>query len=103
MDHNDHVNLLRPANLTQGGTWADLGAGGGAFTLALRELVGLDATIYAVDKDRSSLRELENAHRARFDTSPPSSPLTPSRRRCPFGRTKLIPLNVEDRVPQVYH
>lgn len=69
MDHNDHVNLLRPANLTQGGTWADLGAGGGAFTLALRELIGLDAVIYAVDKDRSSLRELENAHRARFDTS----------------------------------
>jgi ubiquinone/menaquinone biosynthesis C-methylase UbiE len=69
MDHKDHVNLLRPANLDQGGTWADFGAGSGAFTLALRELIGLDATIYAVDKDRSSLRELENAHRARFATT----------------------------------
>lgn len=69
MDHHDHVNLLRPANLTQGGTWADLGAGGGAFTLALRELVGLDSIIYAVDKDRSALRGLENAYHTRFNTS----------------------------------
>ena len=69
MDHNDHVNLLRPANLTPGGTWADLGSGNGAFTLALRELVGLDATIYAVDKDRSALRVLDDAHQSRFSTS----------------------------------
>ena len=69
MDHKDHVNLLRPANLTQGGVYADFGAGSGAFTLALRELVGLDATIYAVDKDHSSLNELESTHRARFNTS----------------------------------
>ena len=69
MDHNDHVNLLRPANLKPGGTYADFGAGGGAFTLALRELVGIDAQIYAVDKDKSALRELENSHRARFNTT----------------------------------
>jgi len=69
MDHNDHVNLLRPAGLPQGGTYADFGAGSGAFTLALRELVGLDATIYAVDNDRASLKELEANHRARFDTT----------------------------------
>lgn len=69
MNHNDHVNLLRPANLPQGGVWADFGAGSGAFTLALRELVGADGVIYAVDKDKSSLRELENSHRTRFDTT----------------------------------
>jgi ubiquinone/menaquinone biosynthesis C-methylase UbiE len=69
MDHNDHVNLLRPANLPQGGTYADFGAGGGAFTLALRELIGLDATIYAVDNDRASLKELESNHRARFNST----------------------------------
>src|SRR5690349_16991983 len=68
MDHNDHVNLLRPANLSSG-IYADFGAGSGAFTLALRELVGLDATIYAVDKDRGSLQQLESAHRARFNTN----------------------------------
>jgi len=69
MNHNDHVNLLRPANFNQGGLYADFGAGSGAFTLALRELVGLDATIYAVDKDKSSLRELEKSHRARFNST----------------------------------
>lgn len=68
MDHSDHVNLLRPANLTQG-IYADLGAGSGAFTLALREIIGLDSTIHAVDKDKSSLDELEKAHRARFNTT----------------------------------
>jgi len=69
MDHTDHVNLLRPANLQQGGIYADFGAGSGAFTLALRELIGLDATIYAVDKDRVSLNQLDSAHRARFNTT----------------------------------
>ena len=69
MDHNDHVNLLRPANLNQSGIYADFGAGSGAFTLALRELVGLDATIYAVDKDKTALHELENSHRARFNST----------------------------------
>lgn len=69
MDHKDHVDLLRPANLTAGGTWADFGAGSGAFTLALRELVGPHANIYAVDKDQRALRELEKAHREKFTTS----------------------------------
>lgn len=69
MDHDDHVNLLRPADLLQGGTYADFGAGGGAFTLALRELIGPDAKIYAVDNDRRSLNELESNYRARFNTT----------------------------------
>ena len=69
MDHTDHVNLLKPANLPAGGTWADFGAGSGAFTLALRELVGPHANIYAVDKDQRALRNLEKAHREKFTTS----------------------------------
>ena len=69
MNHTDHVNLLKPADLPFGGIWADFGAGSGAFTLALRELIGPHADIYAVDKDKSSLRELENSHHARFNTS----------------------------------
>ena len=68
MNHNDHVDLLRPANIAPG-IYADLGAGSGAFTLALRELVGLDSTIHAVDKNKSSLHELEKAHRARFHST----------------------------------
>ena len=66
MDHADHVNLLRPAGLTPGASFADLGAGSGAFTLALRELLGPGAEIYAVDKDRNRLNALEGAHRSRF-------------------------------------
>lgn len=69
MNHNDHVDLLRPADLSPGSSWADLGAGSGAFTLALRELLGLSADIYAVDRDRGRLVELEKAHQARFGTS----------------------------------
>lgn len=57
MNHNDHVALLRmgvgPAG--DGAVWADLGAGDGAFTLALAELLGPGATIYAVDRDRRAL------------------------------------------------
>jgi ubiquinone/menaquinone biosynthesis C-methylase UbiE len=75
MDHKDHVNLLRPANLPPGGIWADLGAGSGAFTLALRELVGPAATIYAVDKDRGALHRLESTHRSRFSSTDHLIPL----------------------------
>jgi ubiquinone/menaquinone biosynthesis C-methylase UbiE len=66
MDHHDHVNLLRPADLPFGASFADLGAGSGAFTLALRELLGLSAELYAVDRDRNRLNALEQAHRSMF-------------------------------------
>jgi ubiquinone/menaquinone biosynthesis C-methylase UbiE len=66
MDHRDHVNLLRPADLSPGGLWADLGAGSGAFTLALRELLGPGGVVYAVDKDKRSLDSLARAYRSRF-------------------------------------
>lgn len=62
MDHADHVRLLRDG-VTGGGTWADLGAGTGAFTLALAELVGPGGEVIAVDRDRGALRELEHALR----------------------------------------
>ncbi|CAN5431195.1 hypothetical protein BH10CHL1_BH10CHL1_17310 [soil metagenome] len=68
MNHTDHVNLLRggiPSPLP-GGIWADLGSGGGAFTLALAELLGPTAEIYSVDKDAGALREQERAIRIQF-------------------------------------
>jgi ubiquinone/menaquinone biosynthesis C-methylase UbiE len=67
MNHRDHVDLLRPADLSPSGIWADLGAGSGAFTLALRELLGPDASIYAIDKDGRRLEELKRAYQTRFD------------------------------------
>ena len=42
----------------RGGRWADLGAGEGAFTLALAELLGPQAHIVAVDKDRRALNAI---------------------------------------------
>ena len=66
MDHQDHVNLLRAGVPGPGGVWADLGAGTGAFTLALAELLGPEGEIYAVDKDARALRRQEQAMRAHF-------------------------------------
>ena len=66
MNHGDHVALLRPATLAPATVWADFGAGTGAFTLALRELLGPESEIYAVDKDRARLAELQHAWRAHF-------------------------------------
>jgi ubiquinone/menaquinone biosynthesis C-methylase UbiE len=66
LNHNDYVELLRPADLPQGGVWADLGAGAGAFTMALRELVGSEAVIYAVDADAPRLQDLQQEYGKRF-------------------------------------
>jgi len=66
MDHADHVELLRGGVGRPGGTWADFGAGAGAFTLALAELVGPAAEVIAVDRDARRLRENERAMRGRF-------------------------------------
>jgi len=62
MDHADHVRLLAGAiRQDEGGTWADLGAGSGAFTLALADLIGPDGVIHAVDRDRGALADLRSA------------------------------------------
>ena len=59
MDHADHVRLLaRGFRQGEGGEWADLGAGTGAFTLALADLIGPSGVIHAVDRDRVALAEL---------------------------------------------
>lgn len=66
MNHTDHVALLQRGVTQQGGVWADLGAGTGAFTLALAELLGDAGAIYAVDRDRSALERLARNVRARY-------------------------------------
>src|SRR5512136_1396229 len=66
MNHDDHVYLLRGGIPKPGGVWADLGSGWGAFTLALADLIGPTGRIYSVDKDPNSMREQEQALRARF-------------------------------------
>lgn len=55
MDHSDHVRLIREGVLGGGTTWADLGSGEGAFTLALADLLGPGGSIHSVDRDAHAL------------------------------------------------
>jgi ubiquinone/menaquinone biosynthesis C-methylase UbiE len=48
------------------GVWADLGAGSGAFTLALAELLEPDGRIFVVDQDAGALKRNESTLRKRF-------------------------------------
>jgi SAM-dependent methyltransferase len=67
VNHADHVRLIAPGiDPGAGGRWADFGAGGGAFTLALRDVAGEDVEIIAVDRDRGSLRALRAEMERRF-------------------------------------
>lgn len=69
MNHADHVHLLQGGVEAQGGVWADLGSGTGAFTLALADLLGPAGVIYSVDKDRGALRSQQQAMSSRFSTT----------------------------------
>ena len=71
MDHADHVELLRAGldGVAAGERWADMGAGSGAFSLALAELLGPGATVIAVDRDAGALRANAQAMAARFPSS----------------------------------
>jgi len=78
VDHADHVALISPAVLAgpapvqdagpsaRPSTWADIGAGTGAFTLALADLLGPGAEIIAVDRDGHALRDNAASIAARF-------------------------------------
>jgi SAM-dependent methyltransferase len=66
MDHRDHLALIRGGVATPGGTWADIGAGEGPFTLALADLLGPGARIIAVDRDAGALRANAEAMAQRF-------------------------------------
>ena len=73
MDHADHVGLIRlGVEGATDGPWADLGAGTGAFTLALADLLGPGGRITAVDRDAGDLHENARRVRAAF----PSTDLT---------------------------
>ncbi len=72
MNHSDHVALLREGVRPRGhpggaaAVWADLGAGDGAFTLALADLLGEGATIHTVDRDGAALARGAAEARRRF-------------------------------------
>jgi ubiquinone/menaquinone biosynthesis C-methylase UbiE len=66
MDHGDHVALIRIGVDDAGKRWLELGAGTGAFTLALLDLLGDGADVVAIDRDAAALRTLEAAVERRF-------------------------------------
>jgi len=66
VEHTDLVGLLRDGIDAKGGEWADLGAGEGAFTLALADLLGPGAHITAVDRDAGTIRGLAAEMGKRF-------------------------------------
>jgi ubiquinone/menaquinone biosynthesis C-methylase UbiE len=68
MDHADHVRLLRDGVRGGGMTWADLGSGEGAFTLALADLLGPHGSIHSVDRDRRALEVQSRRLDAAFPT-----------------------------------
>lgn len=56
MVHEDHVRLLKKGITPQEGkVWGDIGSGDGAFTLALRDILGEDAEIFSIDRDEKRL------------------------------------------------
>jgi len=75
MEHADHVALLRIGVPERGPDapftrWADLGSGTGAFTFALADLLGANAEIVSLDRDRRALQNQRQAMTAHFPETP---------------------------------
>jgi ubiquinone/menaquinone biosynthesis C-methylase UbiE len=66
VDHRDHVALIRDGVAGAGRRWLELGAGEGAFTLALADLLGPEGSIVAVDRDARALANLGERMAAAF-------------------------------------
>ena len=66
MNHADHVALIRTGVEGAGPRWLELGAGEGAFTLALADVLGPAARIVALDRDRRALEQMRTRIGARF-------------------------------------
>ncbi|MPZ19988.1 MAG: methyltransferase domain-containing protein [Luteitalea sp.] len=69
MQHNKAVDLIGKGVQRGDTAWADLGSGDGTFTRALRELLGPDADIYAVDVDGSTLKSQKKVLGSHADLS----------------------------------
>jgi ubiquinone/menaquinone biosynthesis C-methylase UbiE len=87
VDRAEMVALIRGGVHAPGGVWADLGAGTGNFTWALRELLGARGAIYAVDRDRTAI---ERQRAAMAQAAAPSATILPI--QADFTRPLALPL-----------
>ncbi len=59
MEVSRAIQMIQPGVPQEKGSWADLGAGDGTFTLALQQLLPSGSTIHALDKSPHLLWRLE--------------------------------------------
>jgi ubiquinone/menaquinone biosynthesis C-methylase UbiE len=85
MNHADHVRLIRPGVQGAGARWLELGAGEGAFTLALADVLGDGASITAVDRDGGALRRLAGLLARQFPGTSLETRATDFRTTLPVG------------------
>ena len=83
MEHAEMVALIRGGVPMPSGVWADLGAGTGNFTWALRELLGAQGTIYAVDRDG---RAIDRQRAALAQAATPGATILPGTTHSSAGR-----------------
>ena len=85
MEHAEHVALIRRGVEGAGPRWLEIGAGEGAFTLALADVLGADARIVAVDRDARALERLTRAMHGRFAPAALERIVTDFTRELPDG------------------
>jgi ubiquinone/menaquinone biosynthesis C-methylase UbiE len=59
-------DLILPGVPAPGGVWAELGSGGGIFTLTLLDVAGPGVTLYSVDRDAKALEKQRRAVEQRY-------------------------------------
>jgi len=78
--NKDGEDFLRKVGLKQGQTVLDFGCGPGHYTIPAAKVVGDKGKVYAFDKDRHALRELEEAAKQ-------------------FGLNNIKPINKDTKIP----
>jgi len=66
MTINEAISFIRPGILHPSGTWADIGAGNGLFSLALMQILE-EGTVIAVDKSIHALYGIKAPSHIHFD------------------------------------
>ena len=56
MTFQEAYNFIAKVNFTPSGTWADLGAGSGTFTIPISNYLGKNGKVYAIDADSQVLK-----------------------------------------------